>query len=104
MSNPFRDTGGKLPAGIGIIRNTTGQREHITTWDECREHLLKINRNPRYLKPIVKVRRVDWGYSKSTYKTWTWKCRLCHDNNRHATYPAAITQADRHARNHHRSQ
>ena len=39
MSNdPFRDNGGKLPTGLGIIRNATGKREHIAgieTWHKA---------------------------------------------------------------------
>lgn len=98
------DNGGKLPAGLGIIRNATGKREHITTWDEYREHLLKINRNPRYLKPIVKVRRGMTYYRNGYGYMWNWTCRLCYHKSGAAYWDLAYESATHHAHNHHRSQ
>ena len=62
-----------------------------------------FNQKPKR-EPIVKVRAEHISNSYGQLTRWKWECEICPSRNWHATYPAAIAQADRHARNHHRIQ
>ena len=108
----FRDNGGKLPPGLGIIRNATGKREHIATWDEYREaekqrqYGLKIAANytrKRYgpkRKPIVKVRREVLSNSYGTLTRWNWRCNICGLGRAQSGWWIAMDTATHHARQH----
>ena len=121
MTN-YRDNGGKLPAGLTTIRNTTGKREHLATWDEYlatwdeylatwdeyleaekqRQYGLKLAANyirKKYgpkRKPIVKVQKTQTG--------WLWTCRICDHFFMSTKWSIIIKTANHHAHNHHRSQ
>ncbi len=102
--NTFRDTGGKLPAGLATIRNTTGKHEHLATWDEYleaekqRQYGLKLAANyirKKYgpkRKPIVKVQKTQTG--------WLWTCRICDHFFMSTKWSIIIKTATHHARQH----
>lgn len=90
MNNLFRDNGGKLPAGLTTIRNTTG-------------HGILISPYPRKQKrqPIIKVRRGMTYYRNGYGYMWNWTCRLCYHRSGAAYWDLAYESATRHAHNHH---
>lgn len=104
MNTSKRDNGGKLPAGLTPIRNTTGKHEHLATWDEYleaekqRQYGLKLAANyirKKYgpkRKPIVKVQKTQTG--------WLWTCRICDHFFMSTKWSIIIKTATHHARQH----
>ena len=120
--NTFRDNGGKLPAGLTPIINTTGKPVMIKPKKNFFDHMINafkapFNQKPKR-QPIVKVRRIWRGpnpITRRTFSTWYWQCKLCDHNQQPRetgsthygelcfTWAEANRRAARHAHNHHRS-
>lgn len=121
MTN-YRDNGGKLPAGITPIINTTGKPVMIKPKKNFFDHLIDAFKNAfkAPFKPkrrhITKVRRVWRGpnpITGRTFSTWHWQCALCDHNlnprdvgSTHygelcLSWEQAQHRATRHAHNHH---
>ena len=89
----FRDTGGKLPAGLTPIPGRTGHGILISPYPQKQKR-----------EPIVKVRREILSNSYGTLTRWNWRCNICGLGRAQSGWWIAMDTADRHARNHHRSQ
>jgi len=117
MNNPFRDTGGKLPAGLTPIINTTGKPIMTKPKKTWFDHIINAFTAPFKPKrnPITKVRRIWHGpnpITGRTFSTWYWQCALCDHNlnprdtgSTHYgelcfTWAEANRRATRHARQH----
>lgn len=90
MNNQFRDNGGKLPAGLGIIRNTSGHSIFVSPYPRKRKR-----------EPIVKVRKSKNLFNLLFGWLWEWQCSICYQNRLASTWEKALHQATHHAHNHH---
>lgn len=107
MTN-YRDNGGKLPTGIGYIKNTTGQVEDILghnasyvrtsipqhMWPKL-PNIIALPDKPIIVTPLVTVRKIN--------NMWVFKCSHCSDYSVSPYWKLIYSAADYHARNHHRS-
>jgi len=98
----FRDNGGKLPAGLTTIRNTTGRT-------------INVSRYPGFFQRGGLIRTcIVWKNKTETIfdgfrnmllpgLPWRWQCRLCNYQGSLPTWELAYATATHHAHNHHRS-
>lgn len=122
MTNLFRDNGGKLPAGLTTIRNTTGRDIPIYAAKPGQVQAAGWNATPSrswnpalgQYPPWYAIRggeiRTCKVWKKQDYdifvrpNKWLWHCRLCNYQESLPTWNHAYKAATHHAHNHHRSQ